>query len=50
MDNQIISVKITDNITVEWRPSYYRKEYIKNEKYAPLVHNNWHTHQSIFDY
>jgi hypothetical protein len=49
MDNQIISVKITDNITVEWRPSYYRKEYIKNEKYASLVHHGWHTHQSIFD-
>lgn len=49
MNNQTISVKITDNITVEWRPSYYTKEYIKNEKYEPLVHHCWNNHQSIFD-
>lgn len=49
MNNQTISVKITDDITVEWRSDYYKNKYTKNEKYAPLVHHNWNNYQSIFD-
>jgi len=50
MDKKIISVKITDDITVEWEDSYYyrgRLKYTKNEKYVPLV---VHNSTSIFDY
>lgn len=49
MNDQTISVKITDDITVEWQPLHYGKKYTKNKKYAPLVHNNWNSYQSIFD-